>query len=502
MDLRTDDWSAAQYIQYYKCPCLQPYNFCTCAQKIVGSAEFLRNVRRLARTISTVMTLCNVECVKKSTLIDVITFYFLNYEEIRHRIDTVPHKRLQRLNLIHDLTCKCLLNRVGAQVAFSIIKRAFKAFYYGTDEGGMPNPLLNNQLKHSQQCVWHRAAYRTAQVYAAYENMFPICQKTLQFKICLMYERTRQNFEVIFPDNKNYECKCMKCFKRIAAENLKRVESKLRLHSNLDLYEKLYRDMMSANRKNGSSDQRYTHFESVTPSCDCPILNLEEDKNIHSYFDILNTGFSQGPFECHWYVITKEEAEADDAIFDFKLPDEFKCGPNICKDDSDSCDSICECTCESCECECESHYEKDIEISENTEEVDNYSSIFDPNVQVPCKKSDKCHDPNSALTPSKLQPAELRGQKTNLKTSKRRPKGLIAKKSYVTNPPAQAFIKSVQPQPHLPPRENESPTEGQSTNINTSGLSQKELPEDIVKFILNDLIDLMSQEIVNNLMNK
>lgn len=451
------------------------------------------------------MTLCNVECGKKSALIDVITFYFLNYEEIRHRIDTVPHKRLQRLNLIHDLTCKCLLNRVGAQIAYSIIKRAFKAFYYGTDEGGMPNPLLSNQLKHSQQCLWNYAAYRTAQVFAAYENMFPICQKSLQYKICFMYERTRENFEVIFPNNANYECKCMKCFKRITANNLKRVYCRHRLHRSLDVHEKLYSDMIRTNGKSYSSNQRKTHFESVTPTCDCPILNLEEGKKIHSYFDIVNTGFSQGPFECHWYDITKEEAEADDAIFDFKLPDEFKCPPNICKNDSDSCDSICECTCESCECE--SHSEKDIEISEvsleeTTEEVDNCSSVDDLDVQVPNKKFDKRHGPNSALAPSKLQPAELRGQKTNLKTSKRRPKGLIGKKSYVTNPPAQAFIKSVQPKPHPPPRENDSPTEGQSTNINISGQSQKELPEDTVKFILNDLIDLVSQEIINNLMSK
>uniref|UniRef100_A0A1A9VME7 Uncharacterized protein n=1 Tax=Glossina austeni TaxID=7395 RepID=A0A1A9VME7_GLOAU len=512
MDLRTNDWNAARFIQHCKCACFPPYNFCTCTQKIVGSSKFLSNVRKLVRAISRVMTLCNVQCTKQNALIDVITFYILNYEEVRHRINTIPRKRLQRLSLIHDLACKCSLNRVDAQVAFSIIKRAFKAFYYGSDEGGVPNPLLNKQLKHSQQCVWNYAAYRTAQVYAAYENMFPICQKSLQFKICTIYERTRQTFEVIFPNNQSYECECMKCFKRIAMDNLRRVESKHCLHCSLDVYGKLYTDMMSPVRESDASDQRNSDqrnstLESVTPTCNCPILNLDEDKDIHSHFDIVNTGYSQGPFECHWYGITKEEAEADDAIFDFKLPDEFKCGPNICKNDSDSCDSICECICESCECERESYSEKDIEISEEsleekTEAVDNFSSTFDHDIQVPSKKFDECHVPNSELTPSTLQAAELRGQKTNLKTSKRRPKALIGKKSYATNLPVQALVKSVQPKPHPPPRENESPTEGQSANINTSERSQNELPEDIVKFILNALIDLTSQEIENNLANK
>uniref|UniRef100_A0A1B0BJ38 Uncharacterized protein n=1 Tax=Glossina palpalis gambiensis TaxID=67801 RepID=A0A1B0BJ38_9MUSC len=489
MDLRTTDRNAARYIQYYRCGCFQPYNFCSCSHKVVGSAAFLRNVKKLAQAISMVMALCNVQCDKRSALIDVITFYFLNYEEIRHRIDTVPHKRLHRLDVIHDLTCKCSLNRVDAQVAFSIIKRAFKAFYYGTDEGGVPNPLLNNQLKHSQQCLWHYAAYRTAQVYAAYENMFAICQKRLQFKICIMYERTRKNFEVIFPNNENFECICMKCFKQIAADNLKPVESKYHLHNSLDVYGDPHSNMMSTAKKYDAPDQK----ESITPTCSCRILNLEEDKEINSHFDTVNTGFSQGPFECHWYNITKEEAEADDAVFDFKLPDEFKCEPDICKNDSDSCDSICECICESCECECESHSESGVEISkesleEKTEKVDNYQYVFDLNKRVLSKESDKCHAPNDALRPPRLQLAELRGQKMNLKTSKRHPKVFVGKKSYVSSPPAQAVTKSVQPKPHPAPSENDSLTETHSSNINTSGRSQNELPEDIVKFKLSALI--------------
>ena len=136
------------------------------------------------------MILCDIYASKAKAAFELVTHYFLHFQEIVERIDSIPRKRLCKEDLMHDLNRKCSMNRMEAQIAYSIIKRAFRAFYYGTDVGGVPNALLSDKLAHTSECLWLHAAKRTAQVYAAYVGIFYACQKNLECQIKLIYKET------------------------------------------------------------------------------------------------------------------------------------------------------------------------------------------------------------------------------------------------------------------------------------------------------------------------
>lgn len=293
------------------------------------------------------MNLCGIYTIKAKAAIDVITYYFLHFEEIMHRIDSIPRKRLNKEDLIHDLGRKCSMNRMEAQISYTIIKRAFKAFYHGTDMGGVPNTLLSNKLTHKSECLWVHAAQRTAQVYAAYEGLFYACQKDLECKIKLIYKQLFDRITNRSQTDDDYECTCMKCLKRIAKETLKSVKVTTGMHELQDPYEEIYlkeQEEMDLNK--------FLETEIETkPKCSCPTLNIiEKDYIYREIAESINRGLNRDPFDCRWLAVSKEEFEADETAINIKLPEEFLC-PS-CHSDKE-CIEDCKCSCETCTCKSE-----------------------------------------------------------------------------------------------------------------------------------------------------
>uniref|UniRef100_A0A1A9ZJK5 Uncharacterized protein n=1 Tax=Glossina pallidipes TaxID=7398 RepID=A0A1A9ZJK5_GLOPL len=402
-----------KYSLSFKCDCYQPHNYCNCPQKFTGEAVFLQSVNEVAGGIAEVMNICGIPYTNAKRAIDVIVYYFIHYDEVRLRIDTVPQKRMYRLDLIQDLGCKCLMTSREAQISYTIIKRAFRAFYYGTDEGGVPNPLLYPQLKHSPECLWYHAARRTAQVYACYEGMFPICQKDIELQIRTVYFKIYERLKSLPRARGHQECLCLRCFKRLARANLKATCS---LHRVVGSYEKIYeKETAECNANNAaarSSVEPYIGNETESidllqgehRTCDCPTLDcLKTELNVPEFAKSTNTGYSQGPFECNWNPITDEEAEPVDALPDFQLPEEQPCPPDTCDEDLyslESCISICECTCDVCECVLE---EEEIETSEEkseSQQVDMTDDLEGP--RAPSEKYNFCRVPLKLLSKSEI----------------------------------------------------------------------------------------------------
>uniref|UniRef100_A0A1A9VVE0 Uncharacterized protein n=1 Tax=Glossina austeni TaxID=7395 RepID=A0A1A9VVE0_GLOAU len=416
-----------KYIHSYKCECFQPHDYCSCPQKIPASIVFIDNVQYTAKSISKVMVICEVDRKHAEMSINVVVFYFLHYDEVRHHVNTVPHKRLNRLDLLHDLTCKCSMNRTEVQISYSIIKRAFKAFYYGTDEGGVYNPLLNSQRKHVSDCLWYYAAHRTAQIYACYEGMFPICQKSIELKIRVEYIKLSNRIKLSIPYDDDSECSCLKCFKRILVGTLGPGASKMHFSHHPSGIHKTSSSLPSDERSTLSGSgvhHEEGEFQGTQPqACDCPELSISNaDKSLIEIADSLNIGYSQGPFECHWLPISKEEAEADEFKLDVSLPEEFPCPsePSTLDEfESEPCDtSSCKCTCEICVCgsqeicdEEAADVEREVAVVEGTSQEEEEEEIeitvkeeskVDLSKRMASKKYSGCHVPSALLSPSEL----------------------------------------------------------------------------------------------------
>uniref|UniRef100_A0A1A9VVE1 Uncharacterized protein n=1 Tax=Glossina austeni TaxID=7395 RepID=A0A1A9VVE1_GLOAU len=406
-----------KYSLSFKCDCHQPYNYCSCPQKNTGEAVFLQGIDEVAGGIAEVMHICGIPQANAKRAIDVIVYYFMHYNEVRLRIDTVPQKRMYRLDLIQDLGRKCFMTSREAQISYTIIKRAFRAFYYGTDEGGVPNPLLYPQLKHSPECLWYHAARRTAQIYACYEGMFPICQRDIELQIRAVYLKIYERLKSLPRPTRHQECFCLKCFKRLARENPKVATKSASLHRQVDSYEKIYEKETAEIIANsaaarspvesyiGNEMESFDLLKSRNRTCDCPTLDrFKTEFRVPELAKSTNTGYSQGPFECNWHPITDEEAEPFDAVPDFKLPEE----QHTCDEDLyslESCVSSCECTCDVCECvaEGEEEEEEEIETSEEkseSQQADMRNDLDGP--RAPSEKYNLCRVPLNLLSKSEI----------------------------------------------------------------------------------------------------
>uniref|UniRef100_A0A1I8NVP9 Uncharacterized protein n=1 Tax=Stomoxys calcitrans TaxID=35570 RepID=A0A1I8NVP9_STOCA len=348
-----------RFIQSYKCECFQPHNYCNCPYKAIAAKIHMENVQDVAETLVEVMEICHISLRKARLSAKVVTKYFLHFEELLQRIDAIPKKRLLRENLLHDLQGKCDMQPMEVQMSYSIVKRAFRAFYHGSGEGGVPNPWLHSQLKHTAECMWAHAATRTAQVFTAYEGMFMVTQKNVVAKIRGLYKRLYDRICERSLPNENQECTCTTCPKRLAREGLRAAKVTTGMHKVSDPYEEMYQKIVKEIRmkqENETNNEEAKDLLNVSRKpCTCPALKpSDSDLTYDQLAKSCNTGYSQGPFDCRWFDVKLEEYESDDLNeLEISLPQEFSCFP--CSSGKSEELSICEsvCECEACSCQTE-----------------------------------------------------------------------------------------------------------------------------------------------------
>ncbi|ALC46993.1 CG3517 [Drosophila busckii] len=185
---------------------------CKCLGEVNASSIFLENVLDLANSLAQIMIICGLhECKAKST-VDIITYAFLHYDQVCYCIDTEPKKRLRKEDLFHELGKKSLMNKVEAHLAYSIIKRGFKAFYYEPkqeltyDEQGRPS--------YNDECVWVHAARKTAESYARFDGLSCPEQLAAEAKVKIAYKKFYDRMQTRKRQPEGDDCNCCFCAKK------------------------------------------------------------------------------------------------------------------------------------------------------------------------------------------------------------------------------------------------------------------------------------------------
>lgn len=188
---------------------------CGCLGEVNASSIFLENVIDLANTLAQIMIICGIhECKARST-VDVTTYAFLHYDQVCYCLDTEPKKRLRKEDLFHELGKRCLMNRVEAHLAYNIIKRGFKAFYYKrkeTEKDECGNKIEED--KFADECLWVHAAKKTAESYARFDGLS--CEEQLGYeaKIKVAYKKFYDRMKTRMSQPEGDDCNCCFCAKK------------------------------------------------------------------------------------------------------------------------------------------------------------------------------------------------------------------------------------------------------------------------------------------------
>ncbi|XP_036324945.1 uncharacterized protein LOC118738130 [Rhagoletis pomonella] len=385
-----------RFISNYKCECYG-HTICSCSRETSETNIFTENVYDVSETLAQIMVICGIHQAKAKAAIDVIIYSFTHYDEIRHRIDAVPRKRLCKEDLIHDLGRKCLMNRMEAQLTYSIIKRAFKAFYHGTSEGSIRSPQLEAQLAHSQECLWAYAAKRTAQIFASYEGMFFSAQKNYASLIKCVYKKLYDRMKARTSPLVGSECSCEACVQRKVVELPKPSRSMNSIHGPMqgDAAGGHALAIVNANEQGeacklspgGKAPTQTASKSSLNLprcyKCNCPklICDCEVDK----VTGVSSADCGQATYQCQWVRMEENDEELTKPCLE--LPEDHEC-PIDCDGESVICVAECECDCESCECQPEESSDdgEAEDVEGKGEEQDKLTNV--PTTSTPCNISE------------------------------------------------------------------------------------------------------------------
>ncbi|XP_005191438.1 uncharacterized protein LOC101893615 [Musca domestica] len=186
---------------------------CECVRDDLNvSSMFLENLLDLSHSLAQIMILCGIHECKAKTSVDIITYAFLHYDLVCYCLDAKPTKRLRKEDIFHELGRKCLMNRVDAHLAYSIIKRGFKAFYYRPhEEEGCRE--ANDKPSFSEECLYVHAAKKTAEAYAQFDGLSCDEQRGVEAKIKVIYKKFYDRMQSRKSKPVSGECNCCFCTK-------------------------------------------------------------------------------------------------------------------------------------------------------------------------------------------------------------------------------------------------------------------------------------------------
>ncbi|EDW74840.1 uncharacterized protein Dwil_GK15685 [Drosophila willistoni] len=365
---------------------------------------FERDMDDIADSVMQVMRICGLNSWDVKHTREVIKRSFRHYDEIRYRIDRVPRKRFARENFIYDLAKKAGMSRIDCQVAYSIVKRAFRAYYHGTAfEGKRVRSIVEN-MRHTQECLWVHAAKRTAEVHAAYKGLMYSEQQLFEERIECVYKSLHEALMSREFWDDEMQCTCTKknaiggirsqdtgfnTLNTTEVEILFRNQSivsseagsqlSIRMENITNRVENMLgnenesRSQINAANQNAQGDHlkqspsgalrasctslRQTLKAKTTFSvntvtselnvtkCMCP--RLQCDREFERETPVITAECSQGPYICRWLPYNSEEEEFKEHRVPFP-PLETICP--ACPTDTLPCDSECTCTCNVCEC--------------------------------------------------------------------------------------------------------------------------------------------------------
>ncbi|XP_061394540.1 uncharacterized protein LOC133330088 [Musca vetustissima] len=181
---------------------------CECVRDDLNvSSMFLENLIDISHSLAQIMILCGIHECKAKTSVDIITYSFLHYDLVCYCLDAKPTKRLRKEDIFHELGRKCLMNRVEAHLAYTIIKRGFKAFYY------RPHDEKSEKPSFSEECLYVHAAKKTAESYAQFDGLSCDEQRGVEAKIKVIYKKFYDRMQSRKAKPVSGECNCCFCTK-------------------------------------------------------------------------------------------------------------------------------------------------------------------------------------------------------------------------------------------------------------------------------------------------
>ncbi|KAH8279237.1 hypothetical protein KR026_004573 [Drosophila bipectinata] len=398
-------WSAQS--QPTQCLCYLPPTMADCWEK--GDKLFADSLRLdiedVTDSVMKVMRICGLRPWEVRRSAEVIRNSLTHYDEVRERIDLVPRKRFAKETFLNGLAKEGQMNRMDAQMAYAIVKRAFRALYYGTGQGGKQYICLQVVLDHNQECLWLHAARRTAAIYAALTGLMHSEEQQVEERIECVYKNLFDVLQtrVVFADD--WVCSCdiepeSKSVTNAVSTMTTQVEV-LYQKQNLELstgpsaltYQRLEINR-TVDSEDRSSHSRYNYSLRKTPNktesrklsegpssstvvsqakCNCPPLRCFREAGEAREAPEITAECSQGPYICRWLPFTEEDDKFEEHCAPYP-PIEEVCPP--CVNVEISCDSECTCTCQVCKCR--PHYDgDDIGEEENLDEKASKSGVED-----------------------------------------------------------------------------------------------------------------------------
>ncbi|KAH8401926.1 hypothetical protein KR009_008718 [Drosophila setifemur] len=362
-----------------KCLCHLPGREDCVEKRELLAEEYRRlDIEDATDSVMKVMRICGLKAweVKRSSA--VIQRSFKHFEEVRERIDRVPRKRFSKESFMHGLAQEGQMSRMDAQLAYAIVKRAFKAFYYGTGLEGTRYYSLMNDMTHMQECIWLHAARRTAEIHAAFTGMMYSEELQFEERIECVYKSLHDVLQsrILWVDD--FVCSCtgketVELSKAISRASIRSDEVEvLYLKTNMAASSapsgtstmpgkvpwsvsalqsndssRHNHSLRKGNRKQSSSEQSELVVFSP-PKCRCPHLRCCREWGEARESPDITAESSQGPYICRWIPFTEDDEEFKEHCV-APPPMEVVCPP--CHMEELSCDSECICTCQVCTCQ-------------------------------------------------------------------------------------------------------------------------------------------------------
>ncbi|XP_075161093.1 uncharacterized protein LOC142233918 [Haematobia irritans] len=340
---------------------------------------FKENVKDIADTIAEVMVVCGIHRCKAKASRFVVVKAFQFYDIKRHSFTSALNDvSILRDDIVGDFESRCQMNRIEALLAYCIVKRALKAFYYGQPDHSIRSPVTEAVLLKEQDFVWQHAARRTAMLFERYEHMFFNAQRNYASQIVSIYKELHKRLKsradpVILEDCTprgcvqrvisgtsspvKFEKDNRKCEKHCAkSQGLKKSIDSLPYkkfpiitsHSPSDtcpqrsqkplVTSKVTEDCSPPKRRKEVNNEEL-HLPQCS-KCNCPKLMCDCSINRNTGHVAVDCG--EGPLRCQWFCVQKPEK--------FVKPEFHQC-PVDCVTSEESCGSdsseYCECSNES-----------------------------------------------------------------------------------------------------------------------------------------------------------
>ncbi|XP_030387196.1 uncharacterized protein LOC115633845 [Scaptodrosophila lebanonensis] len=350
--------------------------------------NFEMDLEDIAESLQKVMRVCGLKAWQVKQTRPAIKRSFTHYDEIRLRIDRVPRKRFCKEDFLHDMAHEADMTRMDSQMAYSIVKRAFRAYYYGTGTEGRRIKTMAKQVRHRQECLWLHAAKRTAEVFAAYTGLMHSEQQQYLERIECIYKGLYQAIQrrLIYEDDLICPC-CGKPKKSSVPLSRNPSAAELQASPSVDsepmevLYVKqsllltgadsslsvrlehvamVKGTLSTTNSKfqlkplsntpsktstrslSKTLSKQPSHEREQRPKCTCP--SMLGDREFTTEAPEITAECSQGPYTCRWLPFEEDFTEH----FVPCPPMDQICPP--CVDGDTPCDSECTCTCQYCHC--------------------------------------------------------------------------------------------------------------------------------------------------------